>query len=100
MPGIREEFRRLYDVVRDVATLPEYIQSEFSRGEVVKGRKFGKMTGSQAKKGRSVKRVRPPPEHARSSGHGTEAEVLHKRIKIPVAVQQIIPVLDTPGRDH
>lgn len=39
----REEFRKLYDVVGDVITLPEFIQSEFSQGDAVKGRKFGKM---------------------------------------------------------
>lgn len=39
----REEFARLYDVVDDIITLPEYIQSEFSRGDVSRGRKFGKM---------------------------------------------------------
>jgi hypothetical protein len=38
----REEFRKLYDVVGDIITLPEFIQSEFSRGDSVKGRKFGK----------------------------------------------------------
>ena len=39
----RDEFRKLYGVVNDVVTLPEFIQSEFSRGESLKGRKFGKM---------------------------------------------------------
>lgn len=39
----RDDFRKLYGVVSDVITLPEFIQSEFSRGESVKGRKFGKM---------------------------------------------------------
>src|SRR5205823_14842741 len=38
------EFRKLYDVVGDIITLPEFIQSEFSLGDsVAKGRKFGKM---------------------------------------------------------
>lgn len=37
----REEFRRLYSVVIDVITLPEFIQSEFSRGESTKGKRFG-----------------------------------------------------------
>lgn len=39
----REEFRKLYDVVGDIITLPEFVQSEFSRGDSVKGRKFGKV---------------------------------------------------------
>lgn len=39
----RTEFHKLYDVAVDVITLPEFIQSEFSKGDAVKGRKFGKM---------------------------------------------------------
>lgn len=39
----RDEFRKLYDVIGDVVTLPEYIQSQFSLGDAVKGRKFGKL---------------------------------------------------------
>lgn len=39
----RDEFRKLYDVIGDIITLPEFIQSEFSQGDAVKGRKFGKM---------------------------------------------------------
>ena len=39
----RDEFRKLYDVVGDIITLPEFVQSEFSRGDSVKGRKFGKV---------------------------------------------------------
>jgi hypothetical protein len=37
----QEEFRRLYSVITDVITLPELIQSEFSRGEMIKGKRFG-----------------------------------------------------------
>jgi AIPR protein len=37
----RPEFRKLYGVVRDIVTLPEFIQSEFSRGDTVKGKRFG-----------------------------------------------------------
>ena len=47
----REEFRKLYDVVGDIITLPEYIQSEFSQGDSVKGRKFGKMKAVKLLKG-------------------------------------------------
>jgi hypothetical protein len=38
-----DEFCKLYDVAADVVTLPEFIQSEFSKGDAVKGRKFGKL---------------------------------------------------------
>jgi hypothetical protein len=46
------EFRKLYDVAVDVVTLPEFIQSEFSKGDAVKGRKFGKL--------RAVKTLKKP----------------------------------------
>jgi NTP pyrophosphatase (non-canonical NTP hydrolase) len=39
----REEFRKLYDVIVDVVTLPEFVQSEFSQGDALKGRRFGKL---------------------------------------------------------
>lgn len=41
--GTREEFRKLFDVAANVITLPEYIQSEFSKGDALKGRRFGKL---------------------------------------------------------
>jgi hypothetical protein len=37
----RGEFRKLYGVIRDVITLPEFIQSKFSQGDLVKGKRFG-----------------------------------------------------------
>ncbi len=37
-----DEFRKLYDVAADIVTLPEFIQSEFSK-DTGKGRKFGKL---------------------------------------------------------
>jgi hypothetical protein len=46
-----EEFKRLYNVAADVVTLPEFIQSEFSR-DTGKGRKFGKL--------RAVKTLKKP----------------------------------------
>ncbi len=47
-----DESRKLYDVAADVITLPEFIQSEFSKGDAVKGRKFGKL--------RAVKPLKKP----------------------------------------
>jgi hypothetical protein len=38
----RDEFRKLYNVVCDIVTLPEYIQSQFSQADL-KGRRFGKL---------------------------------------------------------
>ena len=37
----RPEFRKLYGVIRDVITLPEFIQSHFSQGDLLKGKRFG-----------------------------------------------------------
>jgi hypothetical protein len=35
------EFEKLYGVVRDIITLPEYVQSQFSRGSATQGKRFG-----------------------------------------------------------
>jgi hypothetical protein len=48
----RGEFKKLFDVVRDVITFPEFIQSEFSQGASVKGKRFGGL--------RAVKTLRKP----------------------------------------
>lgn len=42
-PETRIEFQRLYPVVFDIVTLPELIESEFSIGDSVKNKKFGKL---------------------------------------------------------
>lgn len=39
----RGEFRRVYDVIKDVLTLPEFIQAELSTGEAIRGRRLGKV---------------------------------------------------------
>lgn len=46
-----DEFKKLYDVAADVVTLPEFVQSEFSK-DTGKGRKFGKV--------RAVKTLKKP----------------------------------------
>jgi hypothetical protein len=48
----RDEFRKLYSVIGDIITLPEFIQSEFSRGEAIKGKRFGGL--------RAVKTLKKP----------------------------------------
>jgi hypothetical protein len=48
----RPEFEKLYNVVRDVITLPEFIQSEFSQGGIIKGKRFGGL--------RAVKNLKKP----------------------------------------
>lgn len=55
-----DEFRKLYNVAVDVVTLPEFIQSEFSRGDAVKGpKKFGKIRAVKTLK----KTYTPPGTH-------------------------------------
>jgi hypothetical protein len=39
------EFRRLYSVINDVVTLPEYIQHQLSQGGVIENKKLGKVRG-------------------------------------------------------
>jgi hypothetical protein len=39
----RGEFRRLYDVINDVVTFPEFIQATFSKGDIVPLRSFGRL---------------------------------------------------------
>jgi len=48
----KNEFKKLFDVVRDVITFPEFIQSEFSQGASVKGKRFGGL--------RAVKTLKKP----------------------------------------
>lgn len=48
----RNEFKKLFDVARDVITFPEFIQSEFSQGASVKGKRFGGL--------RAVKTLKKP----------------------------------------
>jgi len=60
----RDEFRKLYDVAADVVTLPEFIQSEFSKGDAVKGRKFGKLRAV-----RTLKKSYTPPGTTYTTDH-------------------------------
>jgi len=46
----REEFRRLYDVVNDVITFPEFIQATLSKGELVPLRSFSRLRAVAAQK--------------------------------------------------
>ncbi len=39
----RSDFRKLFDVILDVVTFPEFIQSELSRGELVQRRSLGRL---------------------------------------------------------
>jgi AIPR protein len=48
----RPEFEKLYGVARDIITLPEFVQSEFSRGDTIKGKRFGRL--------RAVKLLKKP----------------------------------------
>ena len=54
------EFKKLFDVVRDVITFPEFIQSEFSQGAAVKGKRFG---GLRAVKTLKKSKIRPGTDY-------------------------------------
>lgn len=74
-PEGRTEFRKLYPIITEVLTLPEYIESEFSVGNSVKVKKFGKM--------RAVK-----PLKKLYSRPGTGYETLHRMdlaLSLPLA---------------
>ncbi len=60
----REEFRKLYDVIVDVITFPEFIQSELSKGDLVEARKFGKLRAVK-----SLKKPMPLPGTRYSTRH-------------------------------
>jgi hypothetical protein len=70
-----DDFRKLYDVAADVITLPEFIQSEFSKGEAVKGRKFGKI--------RAVKTLKKPITPS-GTNYSTE-HVMDLAASLPIA---------------
>lgn len=61
--GTRPEFRKLFDVIKDVITFPEFIQSKLSLGNIVEPRSLGRL--------RSVKTSKKPfarpgtPYHSR-----------------------------------
>jgi len=69
-----DEFRKLYDVAADVVTLPEYIQSEFSK-DTGKGRSSGKI--------RAVKTLKKPLTPART--HYTTDHEIDLAASVPMA---------------
>jgi hypothetical protein len=46
----KPEFRKLYGVVTDIITLPEFIQSQFSQGDVVEGKRLGGLRAVKTQK--------------------------------------------------
>ena len=78
-----EEFRKLYDVAADVVTLPEFIQSEFSKDTGSgKGRKFGKL--------RAVKTLKKPVTPA-GTQYTTEHEMdLAASLPIAAAFRELL----------
>lgn len=63
-PTTRVEFEKLYPVIADVITLPEFIESEFSIGEASKNKRFGKL-----KSVRSLKKPYTRPGTAFTTEH-------------------------------
>lgn len=79
--GSHDEFKKLYDVAADVVTLPEFIQSEFSK-DTGKGRKFGKM--------RAVKTLKKPLTPA-GTQYTTEHEMdLAASLPIAAAFRELL----------
>lgn len=79
--GTHDEFKRLYDVAADVVTLPEFIQSEFSK-DTGKGRKFGKL--------RAVKTLKKPLTPA-GTQYTTEHEMdLAASLPIAAAFRELL----------
>jgi hypothetical protein len=79
--GTHDEFKKLYDVAADVVTLPEFIQSEFSK-DTGKGRKFGKM--------RAVKTLKKPLTPA-GTQYTTEHEMdLAASLPIAAAFRELL----------
>lgn len=68
--GTRSEFERLYGVIKDVITLPEYIQSQLSTGDVVPAKSFGRL--------RCVKPIRQNGKKATYARPGTSFPTEHK----------------------
>ena len=80
----RDEFRKLYDVAADVVTLPEFIQSEFSRGDAVKGRKFGKVRAVK-----TLKKSYTPPGTTYTTDHQMD---LAASLPIAAAFRELLEV--------
>lgn len=71
----RPEFRKLYGVVSDLITLPEFIQSQFSEGDLVKGKRFGGM--------RAVKTLKKP--YTRPGTHFQTNHLMDVGASLPIA---------------
>jgi hypothetical protein len=71
----RPEFEKLYDVIRDVISLPELIQSEFSRGSATQGKRFGGL--------RAVKTLKRP--YTRPGTDFTTDHLMDLAASLPIA---------------
>jgi hypothetical protein len=74
------EFKNLYDVAADVVSLPEFIQSEFSK-DTGKGRKFGKLRGVKTlKKPETPAGTKYTTEVAENAGLGFKLPTLESSV--------------------
>ena len=71
----RKEFRKLYGVIVDIVTFPEYVESQFSRNDLLQGKKFGKL--------RAVKTLKNP--HTRSGTKYESRHQMHLAASLPIA---------------
>ena len=70
----REEFRKLYAVIVDIVTFPEYVESQFS-GNVLQGKRFGKL--------RAVKTLKNP--RMRPGTKFESRHQMHLAASLPIA---------------
>lgn len=71
------EFRRLYSVITDVITLPEYIQHQLSQGGVIENKKLGKMRG--------VRTIKNKKSEARAGTNFQTKHILDMAALLPMA---------------
>ena len=69
------EFEKLYGVIRDIITLPEFVQSQFSRGSATQGKRFGGL--------RAVKTLKKP--HTRPGTSYTTDHLMDLGASLPIA---------------
>ncbi len=78
------EFRRLYPVAVDIITFPEFIESEFSRGDSVKGKRFGGL--------RAVKTLKKPYSRPGTSYHTDHRMDLAASLPLAAAFRELLEI--------
>lgn len=82
----RDEFRKLYPVIADIVTFPEFIESEFSRGDVSKGKKLGKLRAAK-----TLKKTKVRPATSFQTDHEMD---LAATLPLAAAFRELLDVKD------